>query len=218
MKRTLVELLVPHLCPALRDQADAAGPALELALGQLARRARQTLRGAPELDPGQLLAYVAERLPAQGELLGSLERLCVEDLALAMACAGGNTEAIVQLERQHFGVVDAALARMPDAASQVQEIKQQLRQRLFVRVGDQPPRIAQYSGLNNKSQIFRDRIAKAFTNDLAWILNREFNLTFLVPFRTRLQFPFPDPFCVIFINIFYLKIMFNIEFFQSGPD
>jgi len=101
---------------------------------------------ALELDLGQLLAYVAERPPAQGELLRSLERLCVEDLALAMACAGGNTEAMVQLERQPFSVVDAALSKMPDAVSHLQEIKQQLRQRLFVHAGDQPPRIAQYSG------------------------------------------------------------------------
>jgi RNA polymerase sigma-70 factor (ECF subfamily) len=143
---SLTQHFVPHLPPPLRDQADAAGPALELALKQLVRKARQAALPLDELDPAQLLAYVAERLPEGGELLKVLERLCVEDLALAMACAEGNTEAIAQLERQHFGIIDVALAKMPDAQSHKQEIKQQLRQRLFVHTGERQPRIAQYSG------------------------------------------------------------------------
>ena len=32
------------------------------------------------------------------------------------------------------------------------------------------------------------------------------------------QFPFPDPFCVVFVNVFNDKRVFDVEFFQSCQD
>ena len=43
-------------------------------------------------------------------------------------------------------MVDIALRPMPDAMSNLSELKQQLRHRLLLSDGDKPPRIAQYSG------------------------------------------------------------------------
>ena len=72
--------------------------------------------------------------------------------------------------------------------------------------------------LNHETKIFSDRITIAFSNNLARILNGEFDLQILVPIRIYLQFSFTDPFGIIFINVFNFEVVFEVEFFQSGPD
>ena len=69
-----------------------------------------------------------------------------------------------------------------------------------------------------KPQIIGDRVAKALSDKLAWILNSKFDFKILVPIRIYLELSFPDPLCVILNYTFYLKIVRNVEFFQSGPD
>jgi len=75
-----------------------------------------------------------------------------------------------------------------------------------------------HHGLDDIAQIFRNRIAKCFTNDLAGILNGKLYFQIFVPVGINLQFSLPDPFGVIFINVFDDKIMLEIEFFQSCQD
>ena len=153
-KVTLTERFTPHLTPGQRSVAAASGAALEQALTRIMERTRNaSLALSPTAD--RLLAYVARRLPEEGDMLALLERLHVEDLALAWACGEGHTGAIDQLERLHFEIIDGALSQLPDAAAHVQEIKQQLRQRLFVTDGQRPPRICQYSGRGNLSSWLR---------------------------------------------------------------
>jgi RNA polymerase sigma-70 factor (ECF subfamily) len=131
---------------AQRIQADLDDQELAQELERLLALAEQALPKGITLDPPRLLEYMAQRIPEHEDLLQALRRLHVGELTLAMACAEGSAEAIAELERRHFSIVDDALAKMPEASQQVQEIKQQLRQRLLVRDGDRPPRIAQYSG------------------------------------------------------------------------
>ena len=68
------------------------------------------------------------------------------------------------------------------------------------------------------AQIVRHRVAKGFSNQLARILDGELDLQVFVPVGTDRQFTFPDPFCVVLDDAGYFKIMFDVEFFQSGPD
>ena len=75
-----------------------------------------------------------------------------------------------------------------------------------------------HHGFDDKAQIFRDGIPIRLPHNLAWILNGKFYFQVLVPVGIDLQFSFPDPFSVIFINVFDDKIMFDIEFFQSCQD
>ena len=67
-------------------------------------------------------------------------------------------------------------------------------------------------------QVIGDFIPIALSDDLARVLKGEFNLQVLVPVGVWLQLPLPDPFCIVFINVFNLKIVLDPEFFQSGPD
>ena len=154
MSRSLTEQLVPHLPAGQRAAAEEAGPELEEVLADMARRVRDAyLAHPPRTD--ELLAHVAAHIPEQGELMGTLRRLHVEDLALAWACGQGHPGAMEQLERRHFSIIDGALSQIPDAAAQLSELKQQLRQRLFVALGDHPPRIRQYSGRGELSSWLR---------------------------------------------------------------
>jgi hypothetical protein len=75
-----------------------------------------------------------------------------------------------------------------------------------------------HNSLDNITKIICDRIAIAFSDDLAGILNREFDFQILVPVGVDLQFSFTDPFGIVFIDVLDFKIVFDVEFFQSGPD
>jgi hypothetical protein len=73
-------------------------------------------------------------------------------------------------------------------------------------------------GPHNIPQVFRDRITERLSDNLARILHGKLDFQILVPVAVDLQFSFPDPFCIVFINIFDDKVMRNVEFFQSCQD
>jgi hypothetical protein len=75
-----------------------------------------------------------------------------------------------------------------------------------------------HNGFDHETQIIRNRITKRLSDDLTGILDRELDLQILVPVGIDLQFSFTDPFGIIFIDVLYFKVVFDIEFFQSGPD
>ncbi len=72
--------------------------------------------------------------------------------------------------------------------------------------------------LDYKSQVFGNGVAVAFANDLAGILYGKLDFQILVPVGIDFESSFPDPFCVVFINIFDDEVVFEVEFCQSGPD
>jgi hypothetical protein len=72
--------------------------------------------------------------------------------------------------------------------------------------------------LHHVTQIFGNGISVAFADNLTGILNREFDFEILVPVGIDFQFSLPNPFGVIFVNIFNDKVMFDVEFFQSCQD
>ena len=75
-----------------------------------------------------------------------------------------------------------------------------------------------HHGFDNKTQIFRYRIAVCFANDLAGILNGELDFEVLVPVGIDFKFSLTDPFGIIFVNVFNDKVVFEVEFFQSCQD
>jgi hypothetical protein len=75
-----------------------------------------------------------------------------------------------------------------------------------------------HDGFDHKPKVFGNGIAIALADDLAGILNRELDFQLLVPVGIDLKLAFTNPFGVIFINVLDFKIMFEVEFFQSGPD
>jgi hypothetical protein len=75
-----------------------------------------------------------------------------------------------------------------------------------------------HHGLYDKAQIFGDGIAVTFAHDLAGVLYGEFDIQISIPIRTDVEFSFAEPFGVVFVDIFNLKVVRQVEFFQSGPD
>lgn len=65
------------------------------------------------------------------------------DLYIACACSRGDARAIAALEARHFGEIDRTLIRRRLPAASIAEVKQILREKLFV---TRPPRILDYAG------------------------------------------------------------------------
>jgi hypothetical protein len=68
------------------------------------------------------------------------------------------------------------------------------------------------------SQIFGNGFPKTFAHDLTGILYGKFNFQVLVSVGINLEFSFPDPFGIIFIDVLDDKVMLDVEFFQSCQD
>jgi hypothetical protein len=75
-----------------------------------------------------------------------------------------------------------------------------------------------HHGFHHKPQIIGNGVSIAFTDDLTGILHREFDFQVLVPVGVDLEAAFPDPFGIVLINVLDFKIVFDVEFLQSGPD
>ena len=73
-------------------------------------------------------------------------------------------------------------------------------------------------GFDHKSQIFGNRFPKSLAHDLTGVLYSKFNLEVLVPVGVDLELSFPDPFGIVFIDVFDDKVMLDVEFFQSCQD
>ncbi|HVE82772.1 MAG TPA: sigma-70 family RNA polymerase sigma factor [Myxococcales bacterium] len=123
-----------------------AGPALERALQGVLRRARQE---QPEVAVAgtDFVRHLAGRLEPGEDLLAALEALHAGDAYLACACARKEAAALSGFDRRFRRVVAEAVARMvnrdPDF---VEDVRQALREKLFVGVRGTPPKILDYSG------------------------------------------------------------------------
>ncbi len=71
---------------------------------------------------------------------------------------------------------------------------------------------------NHVSQVFGNGIAKRLAHDLAGILHGKFDFQLLVPVGFDLESSFPDPFGIIFVDVFDDKVVLDVEFFQSCQD
>jgi hypothetical protein len=71
---------------------------------------------------------------------------------------------------------------------------------------------------NNIAKFVCHRVAQTLANQLAWVLYSKFYFQIFVPVGINFQFSFPDPLGIILDNALALKIVLNVEFFQSDPD
>jgi len=123
---------------------DAESPddaALGAALRQLVEEGE---RAFPELDlaPDVFVRHLAARAPAGAPPPPSR----APDLFLACACATQVRGAVEAFERAHLGAVGAYLARLRPSSEFVDELRQLLREKLFVERNGSPAKIAEYDG------------------------------------------------------------------------
>lgn len=107
-------------------------------------------------------AHLARHAP-QGASGGALH---LGDLYIACACAHGRPGAVEALERRHGAELHAHLARMGLPPAAADEVRQILRERLFVAAAGALPRIAEYGGRGPLSAWLRTAAQRAALNQL----------------------------------------------------
>lgn len=100
------------------------------------------------LDPATFRRHLAEQLP-EGSGPDQLAALCISDVFLACACARGVDGAAMEFERRYMPVVGAAAGRLGGGPALADEVKQVVREILFVGAGNSGPAIADFSGRGN---------------------------------------------------------------------
>lgn len=138
---------------------------LEARLGALVQEGRKQW---PDLvlDPAGFVAFIAARLPedrAADEALGGIR---AGDLYLTCACAVGNTAALSAFDSRFMGEVKLGLARMNVSESQVDEVKQLVRHKLFLGEDGEPGKIAEYSGRGDLRRWVRSIAVRTCLNEL----------------------------------------------------
>jgi RNA polymerase sigma-70 factor (ECF subfamily) len=118
----------------------------------------------------QLVAFVARHV--SGELAeAALDGLRPADLYLACACSHGLPAAINAFDRDYMKEVDIALARMRIGPPRLSDVKQLVRQRLFVGGGTagaptSAGKIAEYGGRGDLRRWVRSVAVRTCLNDL----------------------------------------------------
>ncbi len=100
--------------------------------------------------------------------MGGGDQSTSADLELARRCARGDVDAIASVEARYFVALDRLLARFEGGHALADEVKQRLRQKLFVGDGV-PPKIASYTGQGDLGRWIR----VAATREAISLLRRE---------------------------------------------
>ncbi len=144
VRSELVDRFRAHLAAPLRAKIEQPD-GLEQVLVAACRTAREAWPGLA-LEPADFVAFVAERIPADQDPVAALDRLCLGDLYLACACARGVPGALAAFEAHVSATLSHALGRLRLAAAAAEEVRQALREQLFVARAAGPPLILSYSG------------------------------------------------------------------------
>jgi len=117
-----------------------------------------------QLDEAAFTRQLQLRLETVSDRQAALSKLRPDDLYLACACAEGNQAAIVAFEKRFAKVIDRAVGRFARTSDRRDELKQLLRERLFVAPPGGQPRIASYTGQGFLENWLRVAAVRAFVN------------------------------------------------------
>jgi len=118
------------------------------------------------VEPTALVAFIARQLEVDQDPGEALDGLRPADLYLACACSGGDDAAITTFDRHYMREVDIALARMRIGPPRSNDVKQLVRQRLFVGPPGKPGKIAEYAGRGDLRRWVRAVAVRTCLNDL----------------------------------------------------
>jgi RNA polymerase sigma-70 factor (ECF subfamily) len=171
-----VAVSTPSLVRPFLDAAPAPVRPTLAAIGDLDRRLWTLVAEgraawpALNIDAVWVVEFIARQVtPDLAE--AALDGLRPADLYLAAGCARQITQAIAAFDRDYMREVDIALARMRIAPARVLDIKQLVRQRLFVGGGTagaptSPGKISEYGGRGDLRRWVRSVAVRTCLNDL----------------------------------------------------
>src|SRR6185436_19049816 len=84
------------------------------------------------------------------------------ELALALAASRGNPAAVAALERDHRDVLEAMCARYASSAHSAADLRQILREKLYVAPPGERPRLAEYAGQGKLASWLRITAVRVF--------------------------------------------------------
>jgi len=129
----------------------------------------QVHRELPELegaiDDCELVSTLAARAPDR-DVLAYLARCHAAELAVAQAASRGDPAAIAAIERDHRGVLEAMCWRFASPAQSAADLRQILREKLYVAPPGERPRLAEYAGQGQLASWLRITAVRVFL-DLA---------------------------------------------------
>lgn len=108
--------------------------------------------------------YLEHHLAQASDRDAAMSKLRPDDLYLACACAEGEAAAIRAFEDRFARVIDRAVSRFARTSEKKDELKQLLRERLFVAAPGERPKIASYTGQGFLENWLRVAAVRAFVN------------------------------------------------------
>jgi RNA polymerase sigma-70 factor (ECF subfamily) len=168
---SLVRPFVDAAPEGLRASLDGI-PDLQRRLFDLVAEGRQAW---PDIavEPHAVAVFVARQLDPETDAEDALDGLRPADLYLAAACATGDTDAINTFDKAYMREVDITLARMRIPGPRASDVKQLVRQRLFVAVAPIEVngvqflgKIAEYAGRGDLRRWVRSVAVRTCLNEL----------------------------------------------------
>lgn len=144
----LLATLCAHAPPSLLQDAAA----VTMAESALSRVVAEAAAAWPEFSvtPTSFVQHLAARLSGS-DLTLALGAARIPDLYLACACLSGDKAALLAFDQRELRQVPLYVGHLRLDRAQVDEVQQQLRERLLVKSPDSAPRIGEYSGRGSLS-------------------------------------------------------------------
>jgi RNA polymerase sigma-70 factor (ECF subfamily) len=113
------------------------------------------------IDDRELVSTLATRAPDR-EVIAYLDRCHARELALAQAASRGHPAAIAAIERDHRGVMEAICWRFASPAQSADDLRQILREKLYVAPPGGRSRLADYAGQGQLASWLRITAVRVF--------------------------------------------------------
>lgn len=159
-----------------------------------------------ECDADRFLGFVAARLPDGDDWSRALEAAHTDALYLTCACAAGDAAAIERFEARYAAEIDIALASVALDSARAAEVRQQIREKLFV---GEAPKIASYTGRGDLRSWVR---AVAVRAAISLLRRQKREVPVADPVLGALADPADDP------EIAHLKDLYRGEFSRAFRD
>jgi len=140
----LSDVLLAFVTLRRPDMTASPSPALERALASALADARKAWPDVP-VDESDFLERLAHHLPDGPPTAETIVAMHTAELYLACACARHEPHALSLFDARFMPEVGAFVAQIDASHAFADEVRQQLREKLFVGAGDVAPKILDYS-------------------------------------------------------------------------